>query len=157
VVVQYKRPGGLANKNLEKEVEKFNERLPRDNRSLEAVMQEYPYEYGQVDYDPAKEDALRTAGYQYVLLRLYSTGEHIRKMLEYDMEADETEYVTLKKDGNQMKLRTIPKDAPVYKYYIKHIYSGDVYLGKPWDADEEWEHALGNYIINMKKELNVGR
>ncbi len=157
VEVPDNRPGGLANKNLEKEVEKANKLVPRDNRSLEAVLQAYPYEYGLVDYDPAKEDALRTAGYQYVLLRLHSTGEHIKKMLEYDMEADETEYVTIKKDGAKMTLRTIPKDAPVYKYYIKHIYSGDVYLGTPWDADETWEYALEHYINNMRKELNVGR
>ena len=157
IAVPDNRPGGLANKNLEKEVEKANARVPRDNRSLEAVMQEYPYEYGPVDYDPTKEDALRTAGYQYVLLRLHSTGEHIKMMLEYDIQADETDYVTLMKDGAKMTLRTIPKDAPVYKYYIKHIYSGDVYLGTPWDADEAWEHALGHYITNMKKELNVGR
>ncbi len=150
-------PAGPANKNLEKEVEKANEDLGRDSLALAAVMQEYPYEYGWVDYNPAKEDALRTAGYQYVLLRLHSTGEHIRKLLQYDMEADETEYVTLKKDGSQMKLRTIPRDAPVYKYYIEHIYSGDVYIGTPWDADEEWEQALANYITNMRKELNVGR
>lgn len=157
VVVPENRPNGLANKNMEKEVEKANALIPRDNRSLEAVMQEYPYEYGLVDYDPTKEDALRTAGYQYLLLRLHSTGEHIKMMLEYDMQADETEYVTLKKDGNTIRLRTIPKDAPVYKYYIKHIYTGDIYLGTPWDADETWEYALGNYITNMKKELNVGR
>jgi hypothetical protein len=32
--------------------------------------------------------------------------------------------------------------ALVTKYYIKHINSGDIYLGEQWDGDDNWYEAL---------------
>jgi len=61
--------------------------------------------------------------------------------------------VTVKQNGGRAILRSIPKRAPVYKYYIKHIYSGDVYLGTGWDADETWQEALQNHMDNLLKAL----
>jgi len=39
--------------------------------------------------------------------------------------------------------------APIYKYYIKHIRTGEIYLGKQWDAAESWHEALNNYLNNL--------
>jgi hypothetical protein len=150
------RPGGNANKNLEKEIEKSNKLVKRNNLNLENIMQNYPYEYGLVD-PGTEEDKLRQEGYQFILKRIHTTGEHIKEMLGYEINPTEKEYVTIKQNGLKLTMRHIPAKAPVYKYYIKHIYTGDVYLGTPWDADELWEDALANYINNMKKDLNIGR
>lgn len=150
------RPGGNANKNLEKEIEKSNKLVKRNNLNLENIMEKYPYEYGLVD-PTIDEDKLRQQGYQFVLKRLNTTGEHVKEMLGYEINTAEEDYVTIKQDGLKLTMRHIPAQAPVYKFYIKHIYTGDVYLGTPWDADEQWEDALANYINNMKKDLNIGK
>jgi hypothetical protein len=151
-----KRPGGNANNNLEKEIEKSNKLVKRNNLTLQEIMQNYPYEYSLVDQS-IEEDKLRQDGYQFILMRLHTTGENVKNMLGYEVDPSETDYVTLKQKGMSMTMRHIPAKAPVYKYYIKHIYTGDVYLGTPWDADESWEDALANYINNMKKDLNIGK
>ncbi|MDF9799983.1 hypothetical protein OKW21_005246 [Catalinimonas alkaloidigena] len=150
------RPGGNANKNLEKEIVKNNKNVKRNNLTLKEIMNDYPYEYALVD-PSTEEDKIRQDGYQFILLRLNTTGENIKEMLGYEVDPSETDYVTLHQNGGNIKMRHIPAKAPVYKYYIKHIYTGDVYLGNPWDADESWEEALANYIGNMKKDLNIGR
>ena len=58
------------------------------------------------------------------------------------------------KDG-KVTLRSIPVNAPVYKYYVKHLYTKDVYTGDKWDADETWEDALQNFIMKMKADLKL--
>ncbi|MEK6476490.1 hypothetical protein WJR50_03110 [Catalinimonas sp. 4WD22] len=150
------RPGGNANKNLEKEIEKNNKNVKRNNLTLKEIMNDYPYEYALVD-PTTDEDKIRQDGYQFILLRMHTTGENVKEMLGYEVDPSETDYVTLQQNGGNIKMRHIPAKAPVYKYYIKHIYTGDVYLGNPWDADESWEDALSNYIGNMKKDLNIGK
>lgn len=150
------RPGGNANKNLEKEIEKNNKNVKRNNLTLKEIMNDYPYEYALVD-PTTDEDKIRQDGYQFILLRMHTTGENVKEMLGYEVDPSETDYVTLQQNGGNIKMRHIPAKAPVYKYYIKHIYTGDVYLGNPWDADESWEDALANYIGNMKKDLNIGK
>jgi len=154
--IPQKRPGGNANKNLEKEIEKNNKLVKRNNLTLKEILNDYPYEYSLVDPSKA-EDQIRQEGYQFILMRLHTTGENIKEMLGYELNPAETDYVTMQQNGGNIKMRHIPAKAPVYKYYIKHIYTGDVYLGNPWDADETWEEALANYIHNMKKDLNIGK
>ncbi len=150
------RPGGNANRNLENEIEKSNKLVKRNNLNLENVMEAYPYEYGLVD-PSTEEDKLRQEGYQFILKRIHTTGEHVKEMLGYEINPSETDYVTIKQNGLKLTMRHIPSKAPVHKFYVKHIYTGDIYLGTPWDADERWEDALANYINNMKKDLNIGR
>ncbi|NJN41443.1 MAG: hypothetical protein HC811_03585 [Flammeovirgaceae bacterium] len=57
--------------------------------------------------------------------------------------------------NGQLQLKTIPKETVVYKYYIRHIDSGNTFLGTKWDADIRWEDALRNHIKNFKAELNI--
>ena len=44
-------------------------------------------------------------------------------------------------------------NTPVYKFYIKHIYSGNIFLGKRWDAAPSKGGALKNYVANLSNEL----
>lgn len=148
--------GDSARKNLEKETETSNEAAKRDSLTLKSIMAAYPYKYDLVDPE-LEEERLRQEGFQFILLRLHTTGEHIKEMLGYKIKPDEKENITLKQDGTKVASQHIPAKVPVYKYYIKHIYTGDVYLGNSWDADEDWQEALTNYISNMKKDLNIGK
>lgn len=145
-------PGGVINNNIKKEAEDYNEKVPVLNRALERAFSEYPYEYALVDPDEEGE-ALRAKGFDFILLRLNTSGESIKNILGYETNDMTDEYVTVKQNGGKTIFRRIPKRAPVYKYYIQHIYSGDVYLGTGWDADETWHEALQNHLENLVKVL----
>lgn len=121
--------------------------VEQSNQNLEAIMADYPYEYDLVD-PTIEEDKLRQNGYQYILLRLHTTKEHIQDMLGYKTQPNTKQ---------QAEAVTGATGGSVYKYYVKHIYTGDVYLGNTWDADEDWSDALSNYIRNMKEGLNIGK
>ena len=109
-----------------------------DDSVLAQVMEPYPYEYDLVD-PQISEDELRQKGYQFILLNLHTQAANIRKMLGYQGQAN------------------VPlPNKPVYKYYVKHIYTGDVYLGDTWDADPNWRTALINHLRSMKQDMTMG-
>lgn len=125
-----------------------------DPESMERALNNYPYEYGIVD--PEKDEkTLRNEGYQYILLRLNTTGKQIRNYLEYDQEEEPETYASVIPDSAGYKVKNIPADARVYKYYIKHIYSGDTYVGTHWDAAVNWEVALHYHIAHLRQEMNI--
>jgi hypothetical protein len=141
-------PGGIINNNIKKEAEEYNENLANLNKTLESAFSKYPYEHGYVD-DSYTDKKLRAEGYDYILVQMRTAGERIKELLEYKTDDILDDYVTVKNINGKSILRSIPKMAPVYKYYIKHIYSGDVYLGVGWDADETWTEALENHLKNL--------
>lgn len=129
--------------------------LSGEDIRMQAMLQEaYPFEYGLVEYEIGEKE-IRNLGYQFVFMYLKTTGKTIRQMLGMEVSEQETDYVTTVHRGDQHSVKTIPVDQPVYKFYAKHIYTGDVYIGNEWDADLTWEDAFRNYIENMRVELNV--
>ena len=129
-------------------VKAFNQKVPADNQLLEDQLASYPYEYGFVDTDDEAE--LYQQRYEYVLLRVKTTGEHLKKWFNLDVVSGETEYVSInQKSKEDATLERINIDQVVYKYYVKHLVSGDVYIGDKWDTAVTWEQALENYINNM--------
>jgi len=115
-------------------------------------MGQYPYEFGILNEKP-DEQALMNQGYQYVVYRLHTAGSSIRMTLNYEIEEGVSDYITIKQNGGTTILRNLPTEAPVYKFYIKHLRTKDVYVGTKWDADETWEEALKNFINNTKAEF----
>lgn len=154
VEIPANRPGGIINNNVEKEIERYNAKVAGANNVLKSAMSAYPYKYEMVAFD-GDEKKLYNQGFQYVLMYLNTTGFTIKEMLNYEVDRSETDYITVKtKDGKSI-LRTIPVHAPVYKFYVKHLVTGDVYLGTKWDADETMDEALENYIQNFREELKI--
>ena len=123
-----------------------------DTAQINQVMADYPYKYGFVDANTA-DTKLRSDGYQYILYYVHTTGKEVKEMLGYNTTDTETAYVSeVVKDG-QARVNSYNINTPVYKFYIKHIYSGNVFLGKKWDAAPTWQQALTNYIDNLRNEL----
>jgi hypothetical protein len=118
--------------------------LTASGSRLERVMQAYPFEYGFVD--PATEEGqIRQDGYPFVLMRLQSTKENLKTMLGYEEPSSETA-----KSAEEAS-------TPVYKYYVKHIYTGDIYLGNVWDAAPRWDDALYNHIQHLRDDFNLNQ
>ena len=80
----------------------------------------------------SSDDDIYNQGHQFALQIILGTGKTVRQMLNYETDPYETDYVTIKAGST---LNTLPVEAVVYKYYVKHVYTKDVYLGSRWDAD----------------------
>lgn len=153
VEIPANRSGGLINNRIADEMEKYNATVDRLNFELDAQFKDYPYKYGLVDYKKGEKEIWRD-GYIYMLMYVHTSGREVKKMLGYELNDAETEYITVKKkpDG-ALILRTIPINAPVYKFYIKNLARDETYVGETWDADETWQEALHNFLANMREKL----
>lgn len=110
--------------------------------ALESVMGLYPYQWGVTEAGTA-EDVLRMKqGYQYVLLYLHSRQENIRRLLNYAPSKEAPLELQAGEDSGE----------PVYKFYIRHIATGDVYAGSRWDAAPDWQTALNNFLQGLRKD-----
>jgi|GEM_PF-1507786 len=112
--------------------------LADSSSAIAQIMRDYPFEYGFVDLT-LEEDQVRQDSYPFVLMRLQSSEENLRTMLGYEEPTSEA----------------TDNGAPVYKYYMKHIYTGDVYLGNTWDAASRWEDALRNHIQHLREDFGL--
>ena len=97
---------------------------------------------------PEKE--LRKQGQLYVLGFIHARGSVAKELLGYDMTKSESALLSVTFPDGQQQLKNIPSNTPVFKFYFKHIDSGNVFLGTKWDADVTWQQALINHIRGMK-------
>ena len=105
----------------------------RELRSL--IVSLYPFSFELVG-NQMTEELMKKAGFQYVLRYLHAEESTLITLLDYDDESD----------------------APTrlgYKFYVKHLISGDIYLGDGWDSRTSWQSALTTHINNMRRSLKV--
>ncbi len=123
-----------------------------DTARIREVMSAYPYEYEIIDPSiPEKE--LRSEGFDFVLYYVHTRAENTKRLLGYEVNDKETSYISESiRDGKPIA-QSLNKNTSVYKFYIKQVYSGNIFLGKKWDASQEWEQALSNYIALLRNEL----
>ena len=118
--------------------------------ALTQIMETYPYEYALIDAQRGEDD-LRQEGFQFILLNLYTQEANIREMLGYSDQASQ------EKASQGTRKPATSSGLSVYKFYVKHIYTGDVYVGDTWDASASWRSALTNYLKYMKEDMNIGK
>ena len=116
---------------------------------LARIMKVYPYEYELVDPELPEEE-LRQAGFQFILLSLHTREKNIREMLGYPDRSSQEQPA-------RPSSKTPSGGRSVYKFYVKHIYTGDVYVGDTWDASVSWRSALANHLKYMKEDMNIGK
>lgn len=114
----------------------------------------YPYKYKLVDSNYDEKES-RKLGFHYVLTYVHTRGRSARELLGYDMSKSENAYASVTYPDGASQIKTIPADKPIYKFYFKHIESGNVFLGTKWDADETWMQALKNQIMGFRAELKL--
>lgn len=114
----------------------------------------YPFKFVMVDSDlPEKE--IRKNGITYLLCSIHTRGEVAKNLLSYTMSPSETAISSVTFPNGDLHLKTIPKESTIYKFYIRHIDSGNTFLGTKWDADVLWQDALRNHIKSFKSELKI--
>ena len=137
-------------------IENTNQQIAADNEKLAQIMNQYPFKFGIEDVRTKTNQQLIADGYQYVLMNIHTSGRAVKQFLNYKTSENETDYVSVRIDPNlEVELVTFPVETPVYKFYVKHLYTGDIFLGAKWDADLTWQQALENYINGMKIELKI--
>lgn len=125
------------------------------DRELEEIFKNnYPLKFKMTDPGVAEKE-LRRQGHLYVMCFVYSRGSVARELLGYDMSKSESAFLSVTYADGQQQLKNIPGNTPVFKFYFKHIDSGNVFLGTKWDADTSWQQALINHIMGMKTELRL--
>ncbi len=114
----------------------------------------YPYDYGFVQED-VPEPELARIGYKYVLRYVRTSGQKIKKFYKYPDSDKVTDYPTIRRRDGKEEVKPIPKNQLVYKYYLKHLRSGRMFLGTEWDVDLVWSDALINHINRFKNEVGI--
>jgi len=71
------------------------------------------------------------------------------------MTKTESAYASVTWPNGSSQVKTIAADKPVYKFYFKHIESGNVFLGTRWDADETYMQGLKNHLMGFRAELRL--
>jgi hypothetical protein len=121
-----------------------------DTAKISQVMKFYPYKYDFVNPEESERE-IRSDGFQFILHYVHTTGASVREILGYETEGESYTSTSIK-NGDPYEV-SYDRDLPVYKFYIKHIYSGNVFLGRAYDAAPTWEEALRLYIANLREEL----
>lgn len=122
---------------------------------LQQTFRKYPFKY-KFSEPGVSEVELRKKGSMYLLCYLHTRGEAAKKLLGYDMSKSESALASITyPDSGQTQLKNIPSEMFVYKFYFKHIDSGNVFLGTKWDADLTFEQALKNHYRAFKAELRI--
>lgn len=124
------------------------------DKELESILTIYPLKYKLTEPNLSERD-LRTQGSLYVLCYVHTRGSIAKEILGYDMTKPESAYVSVTYPNGQPQLKTYSKDDYVYKFYFKHIESGNVFFGTKWDADTTWQQALKNHLMAFKAELKL--
>ena len=124
----------------------YNRKVDNWNQELVNILSEFPYKYELVETIDARE--LYRQGFQYALFNFHTKGVTIKKMLNMKIDDSETEYIT-NTTGNLLKRQST--NQVVSKFYVKHLYTNDIYTGDKWDADETWQQSLTNYLYHYRK------
>lgn len=126
----------------------------KEDKELEEIFAIYPFKY-KLTEPGLTEKELRKQGYYYVLVLTKGRNKILKQLLGYDMSKAETAHVSVTYPNGQPVLKSYDADEAMFKFYIKHIDSQNVFLGTKWDADITWQQALLNHIKAFKAELKL--
>ena len=124
------------------------------DQELSEIMKSYPYKY-KLTEPGLSEAQIRQDGSYYVLRFVYARDKAAQNLLGYDVTKSQSAIVSVTYPEDKAHLKNIPANAMVYKFYFKHIDSGNTFLGTKWDADLTWQQALINQIKAFKAELRI--
>jgi hypothetical protein len=123
-------------------------------RKLSETFKSYPLRY-QLTENTVPDKDLRNKGFLYVLCVVHARSGIAKELLGYSVTQSESAFVSVTYPGAEMQLKNIPADTEVYKFYVRHIDSGNVFLGTKWDADTTWQQALQNFIKGLRAEMKL--
>ncbi|HYG02709.1 MAG TPA: hypothetical protein VD927_09700 [Chryseosolibacter sp.] len=124
------------------------------DQQLEEIMKQFPYKYALTEAHLSEAD-LRKQGYFYVLRFVRAKNKVAREILDYENKRPSNAFVSVRYIDKVPALKSIHQNDIVFKFYFKHIDSGNVFLGTKWDADQDWLQALQNQLTGYKIEFRL--
>lgn len=125
----------------------------KDDALLEEILKEhFPVKYELVDPD-LDERELEGKGFITVLRFVHTSGLVAKTILDYDVSQIANSIASVAMVKGEAQLKTIPAEETIYKFYIKHLEYGNLFLGNKWDADRTWQAALTNHLQLMRMDL----
>lgn len=152
--VPAKIPSNMSRQDASSFVDRENQKIIAANEKLRLVMSQYPFGSGPVSQEQT-ETVMRRDGYLFLLQNIHGNAAAVSDILQYNFESDERLFTSTTIVGSDTVTKTLPLNEVVYKFYVKHLPTGEVFLGSHWDADTTWETALENFINNLKFALKV--
>jgi hypothetical protein len=122
--------------------------------ALAGLFKTYPFRYKLTSHTMTDKE-LRSKGFLYVLCFVHTRSSVAKELLGYPVSKAESAFVSVSYPNGQIQLKTIPASTPVFKFYVRHIDSGNVFLGTKWDAETTWQQALQNLIKGLKAEMKI--
>lgn len=138
-------------KSMQVAVPRFGE-AAADEKLDQLVKENFPVKYELVDPELTEAELMRR-GFGLVLRCVHTQGRLAKQILNYDVSQLGTSIPSVAIINNEMQLKNIPSGETVYKFYIKHLEYGNIYLGNKWDADQAWTQALINHLTLMRQDL----
>jgi hypothetical protein len=126
---------------------------PDDARLAQIFKEYFPLPYEIVNAD-IPESELEMKGFKTIIRYVHTTGAIARQLLEYDESKTGTALASATVINQEAQLKTIPATTPIFKFYVKQLEYGNIYLGNKWDADTDWQQALTNHLYLMRQQLN---
>jgi hypothetical protein len=123
-------------------------------KELSEIFKTYPLRYQLTDNTVSDKD-LRNKGFLYVLCVAHGRSGVVKELLGYTVNQSESAFVSVTYPGTEMQLKNISAETEIYKFYVRHIDSGNVFLSTKWDADTSWQQALQNFIKGLKAEMKL--
>ncbi len=149
---------GRRNETFTAMVKSFKVAVPKfgnekADAELEQILKEhFPLKYELVD--PAlSESDLSSRGFITVLRFVHTRGLVAKKILDYDISQMANSIASVVVVNGEAELKTIPAEETIYKFYIKHLEYGNLFLGNKWDADTSWQAALVSHLQLMRQDL----
>lgn len=144
---------GISNTTVLQNIRLYNRQVAQKNKELERILEKYPYEYELIN--PMTDDEMKRKRYQFLLRSVTSSAGIVKQMLDYEVSPNETGFVSvIPLMPDQTRVKTIPRNAIVHKFYIRQNISKNVHVGE-WDADVTWQEALNNMIGNLTQEFTL--
>ena len=150
---------GRRNETYTSLVKSFKVAVPsmgneKDDAQLEQILKEhFPVKYEIVDAD-LPEPELEIKGFKTIIRFVRTRGTIARELLEYDNFRPGNALASAAIVNNEAQLKSIPANVTVYKFYVKQLEYGNLFLGNKWDADTDWQQALINHLYHMRQQLN---
>jgi len=149
---------GRRNETYTAMVKSFKVAVPKfgnekADAELEQILKEhFPVKYELVDPSLSESD-LSSRGFITVLRFVHTRGLVAKKILDYDISQMANSIASVVVVSGEAELKTIPAEETIYKFYIKHLEYGNLFLGNKWDADTSWQAALVNHLQLMRQDL----
>lgn len=142
-------PPGMSREEVNQKIALENNQVSEANRRMQEILNAYPFDYEPVSYKDG-EAAWKRTGNHFILLNIHGKASTVRDFLGYETVEDQPTFTSTRVIEGEAVTQEIDKNQQVYKYYIQHINSGEIYLGTHWDVATTWEQALENFIYNLR-------